>query len=177
MTEWAPLIAFMGGVIGVVLTSYFQQRQRAQAERAATAERVRMARAAAYAEFASRAMDFRRAQLGYGFEKRRDPIDLSYRDTPEAADKRRTSVGFWSAYYRVRLLTEDAEVLGHAKAVADMAEGIADATDEASSLSLGAAIKDEVGEFVAAAQKEVIVEGRVEGTGIRPPRPRGIVNR
>lgn len=141
--------ALIGGglaLLGVVVAGTFQYANVRRTDRALAAQRLRDERMSSYAAYAGALMEFRRALR----ERFGD-------DTAETvAEARRTRSAAWHAWYRVLLVTDDAEVVALARQALWTVSGMRDAADEAE-LDRGARrSRADVERFVVAARSRFV---------------------
>jgi hypothetical protein len=105
-------VALAGTVVGGLISYIFQRMNISRADTNAKAERLRSEKLAAYSEFASVLLEYRRVQL----HRWHLVLDSARPEQVEEAEheSRRCRATAWTAFYRVKLLSDDQVLLGQA---------------------------------------------------------------
>ncbi|WP_030268232.1 hypothetical protein [Streptomyces sp. NRRL B-24484] len=153
-TLFAGLVAVLGTLVGSVTTHLFQRRAARQGETAARTERLRQERLAASSEFAAAANELKRGLITAWFRRRDEPRDeQAHRSAQTEAD--RLGALAETARFRLRLVTDDAEVCRLAGAVLDATAGLHRAADRREVVRMEREFEAAVDAFLAAAAGQV----------------------
>jgi hypothetical protein len=106
---WTSVVAVVGTLLGSVVTHVFQRLASRRAEEFTRSEALRQERIATYSGFAAAVEDYRRGQADRWWRRQEDPDGEAYLIARDQAHLLRTAAR--QALYRVRLLTDDREVV------------------------------------------------------------------
>ncbi|MGK5530455.1 hypothetical protein [Streptomyces sp. URMC 129] len=106
---WTGVVAVVGTLLGSVITHVFQRLASERGELFARSEALRQERIATYSAFAAAVEDYRRGQADRWFRRLEDPEGEAFAAAREEAHRLRTAAR--QALYRVKLLTDDDEVV------------------------------------------------------------------
>ncbi|MEV6011966.1 hypothetical protein AB0M29_34780 [Streptomyces sp. NPDC051976] len=106
---WTSVVAVVGTLLGSVITHGFQRVRDRRGELFARSEALRQERMAAYSAFASAVEDYRRGQADRWYRKLEDPDGGTFFAARDETHRLRTVAR--QSLYRVKLLTDDAEVV------------------------------------------------------------------
>ncbi|MDX2702658.1 hypothetical protein PV350_07315 [Streptomyces sp. PA03-6a] len=143
---WTSVVAVAGTLLGAVVTYPFQRL-------AAKQQRLRDERIAAYTAFASAVEDFRWGQAERYFSKQRDPDGEATRLAYQEGHRLRTNA--WQAFYRIKLVTNDADLVAHAEAALEQTRSVSGATNDYERDQLDDVAKAAIRDFVDYASKRV----------------------
>ncbi|CAL9495904.1 hypothetical protein [Streptomyces albus] len=110
---WASAVAVLGTLLGSVVTHAFQRRDARRAEEFARSEALRQERIATYSTFAAAVEDYRHGQSDRWYRSVGDPGGTAFIAARDEAHRLRTVAR--QALYRVKLLTDDAQVTAAAE--------------------------------------------------------------
>ncbi|TVL90344.1 hypothetical protein [Streptomyces sp. SAJ15] len=108
-TIWTSVVAVIGTLAGSVITHAFQGRASRRGELFARSEALRQERIATYSAFAAAVEEYRRGQAERWYRKVEDPGGETFLRARDEAHRLRTLTR--QALYRVRLLTDDQDVV------------------------------------------------------------------
>jgi hypothetical protein len=120
---------------------------------AAKQQRLRDERIAAYTAFASAVEDFRWGQAERYFSKQRDPGGEAYQLAYQEGHRLRTTA--WQAFYRIKLVTNDASLVAHAEAALEQTRSVSGAANDSERDQLDDVAKAAIRDFVDYASKHV----------------------
>ena len=126
---WASVVAVGGTLLGAVITHLFQLFTSRRSEQFARSEALRQERIATFSAFATAVEDYRRGQADRWFRKQRDPEGESFIEARDEAHRLRTAAR--QVLYRVKLLTDDSEVIRAAERAYDCTRDLSTARDKA----------------------------------------------
>ena len=106
---WTSVVAVGGTLLGSVVTHAFQRLASRRNELFTRSEALRQERIATYSAFAAAVEDYRHGQAGRWYRKREDPNGEAFIAARNEAHRLRTVAR--QALYRVKLLTDDREVI------------------------------------------------------------------
>jgi hypothetical protein len=143
---WTSVVAVAGTLLGAVATYPFQRL-------AAKQQTLRDERIAAYTAFASAVEDFRWGQAERYFSKQRDPGGEAYRLAYQEGHRLRTTA--WQAFYRLKLVTNDATLMAHAESALEQTRSVSGAANDRERDQLDDVAKTAIRDFVEYASKRV----------------------
>lgn len=143
---WTSVVAVAGTLLGAVATYPFQRL-------AAKQQTLRDERIAAYTAFASAMEDFRWGQAERYFSKKRDPGGEAYRMAYQEGHRLRTTA--WQAFYRLKLVTNDASLVADAEAALERTRSVSGAANDRQRNQLDDFAKAAIRDFVDNASKRV----------------------
>ncbi|WP_236244346.1 hypothetical protein [Streptomyces sp. CC210A] len=106
---WTSVVAVAGTLLGSVITHTFQRLASRRSEVFTRSEALRQERIATYSAFAAAAEDYRHGQSDRWYRKLEDPDGEAFLRARDEAHRLRTAAR--QALYRVKLLTDDREVV------------------------------------------------------------------
>lgn len=106
---WTSVVAVVGTLLGSVITHAFQRLASRRGEVFARSEALRQERIVTYSAFAAAMEDYRHGQAERWYRMMEDPDGDAFVAARDEAHRLRTAAR--QALYRVRLLTEDPEVV------------------------------------------------------------------
>jgi hypothetical protein len=106
---WTSVVAVVGTLLGSVITHAFQRLASRRSELFARSESLRQERIATYSGFAAAVEDYRCSQADRWYRKLEDPDGEAFITARAEAHRLRTVAR--QALYRVKLLTDDREVV------------------------------------------------------------------
>jgi hypothetical protein len=145
----ASVIAVLGTLAGTTTGYVLQRRMSEHNEIVAREERLRQERMIACSAFAGAVMDLRRVQYDRWYRREEDPQQMVPEDIRNESYRLRSAA--WSAFYRFRLTTTDAELTRLAWTAVDAAADVDHATDRDNLRERGDRARTLLEEFVAAA--------------------------
>lgn len=148
----ASVIAVLGTLAGTTTGYVFQRRISERNEATAREERLRQERLIACSAFAGAVMDLRRVQYDRWYRRHEHPQRRDPEDVRNESYRLRSAA--WSAFYRFRLTTTDAELTELGWAAAEEAAHVADAADEKDVHDRGERARALLEEFVTAAARQ-----------------------
>ena len=146
MSMDAATVGLLGALLGALLTYAFDRKN-------AVDSRLHHTRIEAYRNFAARAMEYRRAVMDKWFE------DQGVNPKTDDDDVHRARGAAWSAYYGVRLLTNDRVVGDLAYAVVNNITALKKVDSRDSLNTAGEQSRVDVEKFVEAARAEAQPRG------------------
>jgi hypothetical protein len=146
---WASVIAVLGTLGGATASYLFQSKISERNESTDRDERLHQERLAAYSSFAGAVMDLRRTQYDRGYSRmaRDQQVD---RSGIIAESSRLRSVA-WTAFYRFKLTSPDAELTDLATRAVEEAFDVADASDKADLKKRSEQARAQIDAFITAA--------------------------
>lgn len=148
----ASVIAVLGTLAGATAGYLFQQRIADRSEATARDERLRQERLVACSAFAGAVMDLRRAQYDRWYRRHEHPQQADPEDA-RAESYRLRSVA-WSAFYRFRLTTANAELTNLGWSAVEEAAHVAKGADENDLRERGERARALLEDFVTAAAQQ-----------------------
>lgn len=145
----SSVIAVLGTLAGATATYVFQRRITDHNEVIARAERMRQERLAACSAFAAAVMELRRVQYDLWHRRHEHSQQVDSGDVRDDSYRLRSTA--WSAYYRFRITTTDAQLTTLGWSAVDQTAQVARATDEADLRSRGERARELLEEFVVTA--------------------------
>lgn len=142
-------MAVAGTLLGSVVTHTFQRLAARRGELFARAEALRQERIATYSGFAAAAEDYRHGQADRWYRRAEDPDSAAYVAARDEAHRLRTACR--QALYRVRLLTDDQEVVRAAELAYHRTREVSYAGERAERDARDAAAREAIEAFVARA--------------------------
>jgi hypothetical protein len=136
-------------LLGSVMTHTFQRLSARRNELFTRAEALRQERMATYSAFAAAAEDYRHGQADRWYRKKEDPDGESFITARDEAHRRRTATR--QALYRVKLLTDDREVIVAAEQAYRCTRDVSNAHDQADRDSRDSAARQAIEAFVSRA--------------------------
>ncbi|MEU7134917.1 hypothetical protein [Streptomyces sp. NPDC046261] len=106
---WTSVVAVVGTLLGSVITHTFQRFASRRSELFTRSEALRQERIATYSAFAAAAEDYRHGQAERWYRKQEDPDGEAFIAARDEAHRLRTAAR--QALYRVKLLTDEGEVI------------------------------------------------------------------
>ena len=143
---WTSVVAVAGTLLGAVATYPFQRL-------AAKQQTLRDERIAAYTAFASAVEDFRWGQAERYFSKQRNPGGAEYRLAYQEGHRLRTTA--WQAFYRLKLVTNDASLVAQAETALEQTRSVSRAGNDSERGQLDDVAKAAIRDFVDYASKRV----------------------
>lgn len=150
-------VAVLGTLLGVTVSFVLQRLNAARAESSARSESIRTSRIDAYSAFAEKVMEWRRTQiirrmLDVGPESGHPPQDGErVRD-----ENRRDRAAAWTAFYRVKLLCDDAGLEHLARGVLDATREMKKAESRSELNTAGDRVRELLGNFLDAAAAQTV---------------------
>ncbi|ARF61913.1 MULTISPECIES: hypothetical protein [Streptomyces] len=148
---WTSVVAVGGTLLGAVVTHLFQRLAAARTERFARSEALRQERTATYSAFASAAEEYRHGQAGRWYRMVRgedDRVEV-FVEARDEAHRLRTVAR--QALYRVKLLTDDPEVVRAAEQAYERTRDVSTAGDQETHDALYAEAREAIEAFVTRA--------------------------
>ncbi|MGW7361367.1 hypothetical protein ACWGI0_33320 [Streptomyces sp. NPDC054802] len=127
----------------------FQRLSARRNELFTRAEALRQERTATYSAFAAAAEDYRHGQAYRWYRKKEDPDGETFIMARDEAHRRRTAAR--QALYRVKLLTDDRDVIVAAEQAYRRTREVSDARDQAERDSRDSAARQAIEAFVSSA--------------------------
>ncbi|POX42648.1 hypothetical protein C3486_03475 [Streptomyces sp. Ru73] len=146
---WASVVAVGGTLLGSVVTHAFQRAASKRGEAFTRSEALRQERITTYSAFAEAAEQYRHGQAQRWYGKREDPGGEPFRAARDEAHRLRTVAR--QALYRVKLLTDDQEVVRAAERAYRCTWEVSNAQDETDHRTRDAESRQAIEEFVARA--------------------------
>lgn len=146
---WASVVAVGGTLMGAVITHLFQRFSSGRSESFARSEALRQERIATYSSFAAAAEDYRHGQADRWYRMKQDPDGDVFLTARDEAHRLRT--GTRRVLYRVKLLTDDREVVLAAEQAYRCTRDVSIAQDQAERDTLDAEARHAIEAFVARA--------------------------
>ncbi|MFE5664247.1 hypothetical protein ACFQ7W_09985 [Streptomyces niveus] len=144
---WTSVVAVGGTLMGAVITHLFQLTASGRSELFARSEALRQERIATYSSFAAAVEDYRHGQADRWYRKQQDPDAEVFITARDEAHRLRTVTR--QVLYRVKLLTDDQEVILAAERAYQCARNVSTARDQAERDTLDAQARHEIEAFVA----------------------------
>ncbi|HCA87589.1 MAG TPA: hypothetical protein DEQ61_20230 [Streptomyces sp.] len=146
---WTSVVAVAGTLLGSVLTHTFQRLVAQRSELFARSEALRQERMATYSAFAAAAEDYRHGQADRWYRKQEAPDGEAFLRARDEAHRLRTVAR--QALYRVRLLTDDGDVVLAAKRAYQCTWDVSNAQDSADRDARDRRAKQAIEAFVSCA--------------------------
>ncbi|MEV5508064.1 hypothetical protein [Streptomyces orinoci] len=146
---WTSAVAVLGTLLGAVVTHAFQRLAARRTERFTRSEALRQERIAAYGAFAGALEDYRHGQTARWYRAQEDPRGPSFTAARDEAHRLRTAAR--QALYRVRLLTDDQEVVRAAERAYRCVWEVSNAVDQADRDARDADAREAIEGFVTGA--------------------------
>ncbi|MER7701188.1 MULTISPECIES: hypothetical protein [unclassified Streptomyces] len=146
---WTSVVAVGGTLMGAVVTHLFQRLAAVRSERFARSEALRQERTATYGAFAAATEDYRHGQAGRWYRMQQDPGGEAFIEARDEAHRLRTAAR--NTLYRVKLLTDDQEVVRAADEAYRCTRDISTARDRDGRDALDAAARGAIEAFVTRA--------------------------
>ncbi|MFI9722054.1 hypothetical protein ACIHFE_20720 [Streptomyces sp. NPDC052396] len=146
---WTSLVAVTGTLLGSVVTHVSQRLSSGRAERFTRSEALRQERIATYSAFAAALEDYRHGQADRWYRGQDDPRGPSFLAARDEAHQLRTAAR--QALYRVRLLTDDPEVVQAAERAYRCVWEVSNAVDRAGRDARDAGARRAIEAFVSLA--------------------------
>ncbi|WP_103533348.1 hypothetical protein [Streptomyces sp. SM11] len=143
---WTSVVAVGGTLMGAVITHLFQRLAATRSERFARSEALRQERTAVYGSFAAAVEDYRHGQAGRWYRMREGRAAEAYIGARDEAHRLRTATRH--VLYRVKLLTDDQEVILAAEQAYRCTRDVSTAQDQAGHDALDAAARQAIEEFI-----------------------------
>ncbi|WP_346093321.1 hypothetical protein [Streptomyces olivaceiscleroticus] len=144
---WTSVVAVVGTLLGSVITHAFQRQASRRSELFARSEALRQERMATYSAFAEAAEQYRHGQADRWYRKQAEPEGEAFLVARDEAHRLRTVAR--QALYRVKLLTDDGEVVRAAERAYECTREVSNARDQADRNSRDAEAKQAIEGFVA----------------------------
>ncbi|MFI1187616.1 hypothetical protein [Streptomyces californicus] len=149
---WTSVVAVGGTLLGAVVTHLFQRLAAARTERFARSEALRQERTSTYSAFASAAEEYRHGQAGRWYRGARGGDGRAAEAFVEARDEaHRLRTAARQALYRVKLLTDDPEVVRAAERAYERTRDVSTAGDQETHDVLHAEAREAIEEFITRA--------------------------
>lgn len=150
-------IGVVGAVVGALASYPIQALLANRADWAARSKELRADRVAAYSSFAETVMDWRRSQVI------RRMLSIRPTDDAQAADlvrdeNRRVRAAAWTAYYRVRLLCDDAAIEASALGVIQTTRSMKAAKDRPDLNQIGDEVRQDLNSFLDIAARQTSMD-------------------
>lgn len=142
-------MAVAGTLLGSVLTHTFQRLAAQRSELFARSEALRQERMATYSAFAAAAEDYRHGQADRWYRKQEAPDGEAFLGARDEAHRLRTVAR--QALYRVRLLTDDGDVVLAAERAYQCTWDVSNAQDSADRDARDRRAKQAIEAFVSCA--------------------------
>ncbi|MCT2590802.1 hypothetical protein LHJ74_12915 [Streptomyces sp. N2-109] len=146
---WASVVAVGGTLMGAVITHVFQRSASQRGELFARSEALRQERMTTYSSFAAVLEDYRHGQAGRWYSGQEDPDGAAYLAARDEAHRLRTVAR--QALYRVKLVTDDREVILAAERAYQCTRDISTAQERTERDPLDARARRAIEGFVARA--------------------------
>ncbi|WP_128817559.1 hypothetical protein [Streptomyces sp. S063] len=146
---WTSVVAVGGTLLGAAVTHLFQRLTAARTERFSRSEALRQERTATYSAFAAAAEEYRHGQAGRWYRMARGRAAEEFTEARDEAHRLRTATR--QVLYRVKLLTDDPEVVGAAEEAYRRTRDVSTAQDQAEHDALDAAARESIEAFVVRA--------------------------
>ncbi len=151
---WASLIAVVGTLGGATASYLFQGKISERNQSTARGEQLRQERLAAYSSFAGAVMDLRRTQYDRGYSRMTEDDQQLDRAGIIAESSRLRSVT-WTAFYRFKLTSPDAELIELATRAIEDALDVADASVKADLKTRSEQARARIDVFISTAAKQL----------------------
>ncbi|HEX5566529.1 MAG TPA: hypothetical protein VFY14_06285 [Streptomyces sp.] len=145
-TIWTSVVAVTGTLLGSVVTHVFQRLASRRSELFARSEALRQERTATYSAFATAVEDYRHGQASRWYLKQEAPGGEAFIRARDEAHRLRTSAR--QALYRVKLLTDDREVILAAERAYHCTREVSNAQDQADQDRRNAQARETIEAFV-----------------------------
>ncbi|MFI0014036.1 hypothetical protein [Streptomyces griseus] len=142
---WTSVVAVVGTLLGAVVTYLFQRQTAARTERFSRSEALRQERTATYSSFAAAAEEYRHGQAGRWYRMRQSHTADAFIEARDEAHRLRTATR--QVLYRVKLLTDDPEVVGAAEEAYRRTRDVSTAQDQAEHDALDAGAREAIEAF------------------------------
>ncbi|MFE9459310.1 hypothetical protein [Streptomyces californicus] len=148
---WTSVVAVGGTLLGAVVTHLFQRLAAARTERFARSEALRQERTSVYSAFASAVEEYRHGQAGRWYRMARGEGDRAdaFVEARDEAHRLRTAAR--QTLYRVKLLTDDPEVVRAAEQAYERTRDVSTAGDQEAHDALHAEARAAIDEFITRA--------------------------
>ncbi|MBB5122071.1 hypothetical protein AF335_08525 [Streptomyces eurocidicus] len=146
---WTSVVAVGGTLLGAVVTQLFQRHASRRGESFARSEALRQERMATFSAFAAAAEEYRHGQADRWYRMRQDPDGQDFVRARDEAHRLRTATR--QAGYRIRLLTDDPEVILAAERAYACTRDVSTARDQAGRDALDTRAREAIETFVARA--------------------------
>jgi hypothetical protein len=146
---FASAVAVVGTLLGVAVSHLLQQRQYRSADLVAREERRRSERVEAFSAFAENLMQFRRAQYDRWWRRHETANGMTPPSVRDESYRLRASA--WHAFFRLKLLTDDTDLIAMAGEAIENAADIPGASSEEELSSRGDRARASLDAFVTAA--------------------------
>lgn len=143
----------VGTLLGSVITHAFQRLASRRSELFTRSEALRQERIATYSGFAAAVEDYRRGQADRWFRKQENPDGEEFLTARDQAHRLRTAAR--QALYRVKLLTDDREVVLAAERAYHCTRELSNARDRSDRNVRDTEAKQTIEEFVSCASRLV----------------------
>lgn len=150
---WASLIAVVGTLGGAAASYLFQGRISERSQSTARWEQLRQERLAAYSSFAGAVMDLRRTQYDRGYSRITEDDHLGRADIIAESSRLRSVT--WTAFYRFKLTSPDAELTELAGQAIEHAFEVDDASDKADLKARSEQARARIDAFISKAAKQL----------------------
>ncbi|MER8003596.1 hypothetical protein [Streptomyces sp. NPDC095613] len=150
---WTSVVAVGGTLMGAVMTHVFQRLAARRGELFARSEALRQERMATYSSFAAAVEDYRHGQAGRWYSMREDPAGAAFVAARDEAHRLRTATR--QVLYRVKLLTDDRDVVLAAERAYACTRDVSTAQDQAERDTLDARAREAIDAFVSRASSLV----------------------
>lgn len=149
----AAWLGVVGAAVGALCTLPAQALLAKRAERASLGRALRSERVAAYSTFADRIMDWRRSQI----VRAKLVGEGAHAQVLEAAvvrdENRRVRAAAWTAYYQLRLLSDDAKIDALAFEAIEATRVMKRASDPKALDAAGSVVRERLDAFLEAASR------------------------
>ncbi|MCD9144976.1 hypothetical protein [Streptomyces albireticuli] len=146
---WTSVVAVGGTLLGAVVTQVFQRLASRRGELFARSEALRQERMATFSAFAAAAEEYRHGQADRWYRMRQDPGGQDFVTARDEAHRLRTATR--QVLYRIKLLTDDPEVIRAAERAYACTRDVSTAGDQPERDGLDARARDAIEAFVARA--------------------------
>ncbi|MFJ6613546.1 hypothetical protein ACIQPT_25070 [Streptomyces sp. NPDC091289] len=147
---WTSVVAVGGTLMGAVITHLFQRLAATRGELFARSEALRQERTATYSSFAAAVEDYRHGQAGRWYRMRQnDHAGEAFIEARDEAHRLRTATR--QVLYRVKLLTDDPEVIAAAEQAYGCTRDVSTAQDQAEHDALDAGARQAIEDFITRA--------------------------
>ncbi|WP_370423722.1 hypothetical protein AB8O64_35210 [Streptomyces sp. QH1-20] len=146
---WTSVVAVGGTLLGAVITHIFQRLASRRSELFARSEALRQERIATYSSFAAAAEDYRHGQADRWYRKQQDPDGEAFITARDEAHRLRTATR--QVLYRVKLLTDDREVVLAAERAYQCTRDVSTARDQVERDALDTRARQAIEAFVSRA--------------------------
>ncbi|ARZ66038.1 hypothetical protein SMD11_0372 [Streptomyces albireticuli] len=125
---WTSVVAVGGTLLGAVVTQIFQRLASGRGEAFARSEALRQERMATFSAFAGAAEEYRHGQADRWYRMRQDPAGPDFVTARDEAHRLRTATR--QVLYRIKLLTDDPEVIRAAERAYACTRDVSTARDQ-----------------------------------------------